>query len=412
MSPGPYLFGFIRWYSVLIVTGMALAVWLASREEKRVGFPKDTILGLALFLLPLGIIGARLYYVAFKWEEYAADPISVLYIWNGGLAIYGGILGGALAAWIYAVRHKLPMATLADIIIPGVALAQGIGRWGNFFNSEAHGVATLNPAWQFFPASVRIGDTWYLATFFYESVLDIAVFAWLWARRKSRRHSGDTFLAYLLLYGAGRMLIEGLRTDSLYIGGTLRVSQVLSALMVLAACVVWAARARARDRILLLVPLAALAGVVMAGLSGAELGLLSAAIALYGVLSVLTVLYFQRSEVIHRAVGQAEQRDLPGDAAAGAVPAEPDAAAVGGTESDGPAGVPAPADEASCAGSLAPAEGPEPDGGRVYVADRAAREEQRPGDPVPGGVPDQDGDGGLPDAAVGRGEAEPGDTAG
>ena len=412
MSPGPYLFGFIRWYSVLIVTGMALAVWLASREEKRVGFPKDTILGLALFLLPLGIIGARLYYVVFKWEEYAADPISILYIWNGGLAIYGGIIGGALAAWIYAIRHRLSLAKLADIIIPGVALAQGIGRWGNFFNSEAHGVATLNPAWQFFPASVRIGDTWYLATFFYESALDIAVFAWLWARRKSRRHSGDTLLAYLLLYGAGRMLIEGLRTDSLYIGGTLRVSQALSALMVLAVCIVWAARARARDRVLLLVPLAALAGVVIAGLSGAELGLLTAVIALYGVLSILTVLYFQRSEVTHRAVGQAEQRDLPGDAAAGAVTAEPDAAPAGGTGSVGPAGVSAPADEASCAGSLTPAEGRQPDSGCDHVADGTARADLRPGDPVPGGVPDKDGDGGLPDAAVGRGETEPGDAAG
>ena len=356
MSPGPYLFGVIRWYSALIVTGMALAVWLASREEKRVGLPKDTILDLALLLLPMGIVGARLYYVAFKWEEYAADPLSILYIWNGGLAIYGGILGGALAAFLFSRRRRISLAKLADIIIPGVVLAQGIGRWGNFFNSEAFGIETPSAFWRFFPASVRIGDTWHLATFFYESALDVAIFAWLWARRKTRRHSGDTLVAYLLLYGAARMLIEGLRTDSLYIGGTLRVSQVLSALMVLAACIVWAARVPSRDRLWLVLPLAALGAVICAGLSGAGLGLLSGLIALYGLVSIATVILFQRKEAAHYAGRQTEECALPGHAAPGSLPAEPDAASGGGTAADEPGGLSAPAAAAPRAGRLPDAE--------------------------------------------------------
>ncbi|MBR5345512.1 MAG: prolipoprotein diacylglyceryl transferase [Clostridia bacterium] len=412
MSPGPYIVGIIRWYSVLIVAGMAIAVWLACREEKRVGLPKDTILDLALLLLPMGIIGARLYYVAFKWEEYAVDPLSILYIWNGGLAIYGGIIGGTLAALIYAWRHKLSLAKLADVIIPGVVLAQGIGRWGNFFNSEAYGIATPNAFWQFFPASVRIGDTWHLATFFYESLLDVAIFAWLWAYRKYRRHSGDTLLAYLLLYGAGRMFIEGLRTDSLYIGGTLRVSQALSALMVLAACIVWASRVRKWTRLVLVLPCASLAAVIWSGTSEINLSLFNWTVALYGILSIVTVLYFEQKEAADHAVGQAEQRAVPDAAAPGALSAKPDAAPDGGTALGEPSRVLPPAPETPRAGGLPPAEGQEPDRVRADLPDKPEPEDLPSGDPVQGGIADEDGDSRLPDAPVGCGEAEPGDNTG
>ena len=293
--PDRLIFGLLPWYSVLVVSGMAAAVFLAAREERRMGLPKDTILDLALRLLPAGIVGARIYYVAFEWRQYAANPVSALYIWEGGMAIYGGILAGAAAAWVFSRRRRIPLLILADAVMPGVALAQAIGRWGNFFNQEAYGVATANPFWRFFPASVFIeaDGTWHLATFFYESAADAAVFAWLWSRRKTRKHTGDTLLGYLLLYGAARMLIEGLRTDSLYIGGTLRVSQALSAGMVLAACLVWTLRARGRDRLWFALPCAALAGVIAAGLAGAGLGLLSALIALYGLAAVGTTAYLE-----------------------------------------------------------------------------------------------------------------------
>lgn len=294
--PDRLILGLVPWYSVLVVTGMALAVFLAVREERRMGLPKDTILDLALWLLPIGVIGARVYYVVFTWEQYAANPISVLYIWEGGLAIYGGVIAGALTALIFARKRKLSMLTLADAVMPGVALAQAIGRWGNFFNQEAYGVETAAAFWQFFPASVYIESegAWHLATFFYESVLDAAVFAWLWNRRAFRRNRGDTFLAYLLLYGAGRMLIEGLRTDSLYLSGNLRVSQLLSAGMVLAVCIVWAARAKRRERLCLLLPLSCLGMVIAAGLAGAGLGLLTGLIAIYGAAAVCAVVFFER----------------------------------------------------------------------------------------------------------------------
>ncbi len=293
MSPGEFLIGPIRWYAALIVTGMALAVWLATLEERRRGLPKDTILDLALWLLPIGVLGARIYYVIFSWDRYAADPLSALYIWEGGLAIYGGVIAGALTALVFAKKRGLPLRVLADMIAPGLALAQGIGRWGNFFNSEAYGVETAVPFWRFFPASVLIGDTWHLACFFYESVLDIAVFVWLWCRRKKRLRDGDTTLGYLLLYGAGRMLIEGLRTDSLYLTGTLRISQLLSAAMVLAVCVVWMTRVKGPTRLWLLLPAALLAAATVCGVLGASLGVMSAVIAGYGAAAILCTAIFE-----------------------------------------------------------------------------------------------------------------------
>ncbi|MBE5805030.1 MAG: prolipoprotein diacylglyceryl transferase [Clostridiales bacterium] len=230
------IFGLLPWYSVLIVTGICLALLIASREEKRLSLPKDTVVDMALWIIPFGVIGARLYYVAFSWETFAGDPLSILYVWEGGLAIYGGVLGGLLAAFLFARRRKIPLGTLTDIITPGLALAQAVGRWGNYFNMEAYGAQIIDPAWQFFPAAVFIpngnGGAWHMATFFYESMWNLGVFATLMLIRRRMRRPGDTTLWYFLLYGAGRLVIEGLRTDSLYAGsGTIRISQVLAIVM-------------------------------------------------------------------------------------------------------------------------------------------------------------------------------------
>ena len=237
MPASRYLFGALPWYSVLVVGGMLAAILLASREEKRLGLPKDTALDLALTVLPLGVLGARLYYVAFQWPAYAANPLRILRVWEGGLAIYGGILGGMLAVLLFARMRRLSLAVLLDSIAPGVALAQAIGRWGNFFNMEAYGAAVTDPRLQFFPFAVLIPEggvyVWHQATFFYESLWNLLVFAALWSLRR-RGRPGDTFLRYTLLYGAGRLVVEGLRTDSLYLGETLRVSQALAACAVLA----------------------------------------------------------------------------------------------------------------------------------------------------------------------------------
>ena len=233
------IIGGIPWYSVLIVTGILLAVFLAEREEKRLNLPKDTTVDLALVVVPCGIIGARLYYVAMTWEFFRHNPISVLYIWQGGVAIYGGVIGGALGAWAYARRKKLSFLRLADIVAPGLLLAQAIGRWGNYFNMEAYGPEIVNPLFQFFPLGVLIpadgGYMWHMATFFYESMWNLTGFFALWLIRKRQRKAGNLFFWYLLIYGSGRFIIEQLREDSLYLGG-LRVSQYLSlALCALAA---------------------------------------------------------------------------------------------------------------------------------------------------------------------------------
>ena len=242
-----YIIASLPWYSVLIVTGIALAILLCSREEKRLGLPEDTVLDLALWLVPFGVVGARVYYVLFNWSAFAADPLSVLYIWRGGLAIYGGVIGGVIAILLFARRRKLDALLLADMVIPTVALAQAIGRWGNYFNMEAYGAPITDPAWQFFPAGVLIPTaedyTWHMATFFYESVWNLCVFGVLWfvIRKRKKRH-GVVALWYALLYGVGRAVIEGLRTDSLMLG-SIRVSQLLSLLLAASAAILLVALA-------------------------------------------------------------------------------------------------------------------------------------------------------------------------
>lgn len=237
-----YIFGSLPWYSVLIVSGILICFILCSREEKRLQLPQDTVLDLALWVVPAGIIGARTYYVAFEWKQFASDPISILQIWNGGLAIYGAVIGGALAILLFCWRKKTSPLLLMDMIAPTLALAQSIGRWGNYFNMEAYGGHITNPTWQFFPVGVLIPHggvyDWHMATFFYESVWDFSVFLVLWfIIRKKKERNGVVSLWYMLLYGTGRFFIEGLRTDSLMLG-PLRVSQWLSAGLVLSAATI------------------------------------------------------------------------------------------------------------------------------------------------------------------------------
>lgn len=246
-------FGLIPWYGLLIALGAALAILLAEKESHRQGLPKDTILDLALWLLPLGIFGARIYYVLFSWPSFRKDPLSVLYIWEGGLAIYGGLIAGCLVLIIFCGRRKLPLFQLLDIIVPGVSLAQAVGRWGNYFNQEAYGLL-LSPQSRlaFFPVSVLIQEGtepgWHLATFFYESVWDFLIFLFLlYGRRHVFRKRGDVFLFYLILYSAGRLVIESLRTDALMIGDSIRVSQLLSILILISIVSVFWKRSRERS---------------------------------------------------------------------------------------------------------------------------------------------------------------------
>ena len=234
---GMTLFGLtFHWYGVLMALGMASGIALCCAREKRYNVPRDTTLDLALIVIPAGIVGARLYYVLFSWREYAANPIRALFIWEGGMAVYGSIIGGLVAGFLYAKVKKLPFLRLADLFAPSVALGQAIGRWGNFVNQEAYG-AVATQAWQQrFPISVfiRADGQWHFATFFYESAWCLAIVAMLLVAERKRlfRRDGGVFRTYVFLYAVERALVEGLRTDSLYLG-PFRVSQLLSLAAVL-----------------------------------------------------------------------------------------------------------------------------------------------------------------------------------
>ena len=248
-----YIFGTIPWYSFLIVIGVIVAVILACREEERSGLPKDTVIDLTLWLIPFGIIGARIYYVVFSWDQFRDDFLSVFRIWEGGIAIYGGIIGGLIVLLLFCRKRRLSVLTLCDMIAPGLVFAQAIGRWGNWFNIEAYGLQITDPALCFFPFALQVpseGNAWHLATFFYESVWNFCIFIFLMIdRRKRLRARGDVFCFYLLLYASGRLVIEDLRLDSLYASSSVRVSQLLSILICLSVIIRYVVLLHRRKRL-------------------------------------------------------------------------------------------------------------------------------------------------------------------
>lgn len=231
--PSRFIIGNITWYSVLIVSGVLIAIVLATMEERRKNLPKDTILDISIAIIPAGLIGARLYYVLFNLDYFLKNPQNIIKIWNGGMAIYGSIIFGTAVCYIICKQKKVSFLSVMDCIAPGLVLAQSIGRWGNFFNQEAYGRAVLDNALQFFPYSVYIqGKGYFMATFFYESICNLIIFIYLWKNRKNVIKDGDLFFRYLAFYGCVRTFIEGLRSDSLY-WGDVRVSQLLSMLLVI-----------------------------------------------------------------------------------------------------------------------------------------------------------------------------------
>lgn len=227
----------IRWYALLIVTGMVLAVTFAIREGKKKGITSDTILDIALICIPIAIVGARLYYVIFKWQDYKSNPIDIFKIWEGGLAIYGGIIAGVVAGLLYCHKKRISKGTLADLGGFGFLIGQAIGRWGNFMNGEAHGGPTDLP-WGMLIENGEF-DVPVHPTFLYESVWNVLGFVLLLLYRKHQKFDGEIFLMYVVWYGFGRMWIEGLRTDSLYIANSgIRVSQLLAILAVIGGVII------------------------------------------------------------------------------------------------------------------------------------------------------------------------------
>ena len=229
----------IHLYGMIIAFGMLLAVIYAMRRTKQFGLTEDHLLDGVIYITPFAILCARLYYCAFQWQNYADNPISILYIWEGGLAIYGGVIGAVLGVIVYCRIKKISISAVLDLLMLGFMIGQAIGRWGNFCNREAFG----DPVSQdFFLAMGLFNERtqafqYFHPTFLYESVWNAVGFVALHFLSKKRQYDGQIALGYMAWYGLGRAWIEGLRTDSLY-WGPFRVSQVLAAASCLIAVVI------------------------------------------------------------------------------------------------------------------------------------------------------------------------------
>lgn len=232
VAPDPVafrIFGFdVMWYGVLIGTGIILACAVFLKRAQNFGLDSDKLLDILIISIPVGIIGARAYYVAFNWERYAGDIKKIINIRGGGLAVHGGLIAGIACAALLCIIWKIDIKNGIDLAAPSIALAQSIGRWGNFFNEEAHGGLTD------FPINVLIDGQRYHATFLYESVWCFLLFVFLWYFTRYRKFDGQIFLMYAMLYSLERFFVEGLRTDSLMIG-PLRQAQVISIVIFAAA---------------------------------------------------------------------------------------------------------------------------------------------------------------------------------
>ena len=245
----------VHWYGIIIASAVVLAVILAVREAKRRQISEDDIIDLILWALPISLVGARLYYVLFELPYYLANPGEIVQIWHGGMAIYGGLIAAAIVTVVYCYRKVLPIWLILDIAAPTIMLAQAIGRWGNFMNQEAFGAQTTLDFLQnlhlpnFIISQMLIGGAYRQPTFLYESLWNIIGFVLIMSIRHHAGwfKQGEIFLSYITWYSFGRFFIEGMRTDSLYLFGVIRVSQLLSAILFIGAIALFIWRRKHKD---------------------------------------------------------------------------------------------------------------------------------------------------------------------
>lgn len=228
----------VRWYGIIIAVGILLGYFVAQRALVKAGLHKDTLVDIIFYSALFGFIAARIYFVIFQWPYYAENPGEIIKIWHGGIAIHGGLIGGFIAGVIVCKVKNLNPFQIGDIVAPSIILAQGIGRWGNFMNHEAHGGPVSRAFLEqlhlpnFIIENMYINGQYYHPTFLYESIWDVAGFIILVNICKHLK-LGETFFLYLTWYSIGRFFIEGLRTDSLMLTSNIRVAQLVSILLIL-----------------------------------------------------------------------------------------------------------------------------------------------------------------------------------
>ena len=237
----------IAWYAVLILTGALCAYLLCQRTMKKWGYAPEVLDDYVVPMLFIGILGARAWYVIFEWQYYSQHMNEIVAIWNGGLAIHGGLIAGFIFSLFFFKKRKISFLRMFDLIMPTVLLAQAVGRWGNFMNQEAHGGPVSRQFLEnlylpeFIIEQMNINGTYYHPTFLYESLWSLLGFVIIiiLRNRKQLLRQGEVALSYVLWYSTGRFFIEGMRTDSLWIGDFLRVSQALSLVLFIGSILIW-----------------------------------------------------------------------------------------------------------------------------------------------------------------------------
>lgn len=228
----------VHWYGIIVSLTIFTGYYIAEFESRKRGFVKDTLLDFIIVAVPIAFVFARLYYVAFRWDYYSQNKSEIIAIWDGGIAIYGGLIGAFIYLYFFSKKRNLSKIKILDIFAPSLLLGQTLGRWGNFFNHEAYGniVSRAELEAQFIPNfiidNMFIDGEYRQPTFLYESVWCLVAFIILILIRKFL-YRGEVFSVYMILYGIERFLVEGLRSDSLYIG-IFRISQLVSILMIFA----------------------------------------------------------------------------------------------------------------------------------------------------------------------------------
>ena len=230
----------IYWYSVIIITAIVIGIYFSSKKAEKNGLGKDFLLDLIFYLIPVGVLGARIYYVIFNYSVFKGDYLSIFKIWEGGLAIYGAVISSIIFIIYYCKKKNKDIYLTLDTLVPYLILGQAMGRWGNFINKEAHGAITTYEHLkelhipEFIIDGMKINGFYYIPTFLYESVWCIIGFVILLIVRKKDnfKHTGLLLYIYFIWYGIGILIIEGLRTDSLYLG-VFRISQIVSIILIL-----------------------------------------------------------------------------------------------------------------------------------------------------------------------------------